>query len=32
MGEQALSLSGSVQRIDNIIADWCLGATHMSLD
>ena len=31
-GPPILSLSGSDQRFDNIVAFWCLGTTHTSLD
>ena len=31
-GTCVLSLSGSDQRFDNIVAFWCLGTTHTSLD
>ena len=31
-GPDYFSLSGSDQRFDNIVAFWCLGTTHMSLD
>ena len=30
--QSILSLSGSDQRFDNIVAFWCLGTTHTSLD
>ena len=31
-GPGILSLSGSDQRLNNIVAFWCLGTTHTSLD
>ena len=31
-GTYFLSLSGSDQRFDSVVAFWCLGSTHTSLD